>query len=381
MTRRREERRPRARSKPGCRRTLAARTEAGAERSRLEEHAAAERSRLEEQRRGDRGSRAHGDVAAEELDASARSRRIGLDRSRTHDVQRAQQEEQPPASGRESRTARRRAQSRRGTARGRRQASGGARRRAQARGGPRGATAARRGRRAPKNGPGCHRSATSCIARSTRRASSCQAAGASSIACATIDERLSEREAPPRRHDAVDARAERSPPSRPVSGRAHRTRRRGDAQRREADRRAKRERRALDEARVAERQAQLAVVERLLTAIRAMDAVRSLTDVLGPDARPPPPRRRESRCSSSTAPSCAAGRASASAARPRCRRASTDDGLLGEVLRRREPVVTADGDGPAAPAFAALPADRAAIAVPLLVGLAAGRGAVCRRCG
>ena len=38
--------------------------------------------------------------------------------------------------------------------------------------------------------------------------------------------------------------------------------------------------RALDEARVAERQAQLAVVERLLVAIRSMDAGRSLTDVL-----------------------------------------------------------------------------------------------------
>jgi hypothetical protein len=41
--------------------------------------------------------------------------------------------------------------------------------------------------------------------------------------------------------------------------------------------------------------------------------------------------------------------------------------LLAEVLRRREPVVTAAGAGPAAPVFAALPEDRAAIAVPLLV--------------
>ena len=36
----------------------------------------------------------------------------------------------------------------------------------------------------------------------------------------------------------------------------------------------------MDEDRVAERQAQLAVVERLLTAIRLMDGGRSLTDVL-----------------------------------------------------------------------------------------------------
>jgi hypothetical protein len=44
-----------------------------------------------------------------------------------------------------------------------------------------------------------------------------------------------------------------------------------------------------------------------------------------------------------------------------------DQGLLAEVMRRREPVVSTEGDGPAAPAFASLPADRAAIAVPLMV--------------
>jgi len=45
-----------------------------------------------------------------------------------------------------------------------------------------------------------------------------------------------------------------------------------------------------------------------------------------------------------------------------------DDGVLGEALRRREAVVTGNGEGPAAPAFAHLPAGRAAVAVPLLVG-------------
>ena len=45
-----------------------------------------------------------------------------------------------------------------------------------------------------------------------------------------------------------------------------------------------------------------------------------------------------------------------------------EEGLLGDVLRRGEPVVTAGGAGPAAPRFAQLPPDCAAIAVPLLVG-------------
>ena len=126
---------------------------------------------------------------------------------------------------------------------------------------------------------------------------------------------------------------------------------------------------AVAEARVTERQTQLAIVERLLTAIRSMDAGRSLSDVLS----------ALTSSAAAEAPRVALfvvngtelrgwktagfdGDASALQA------TMDDEGLLGDVLRRREPVVTADGAGPGAPKFAALPRGRAAIAVPLLVG-------------
>ena len=125
--------------------------------------------------------------------------------------------------------------------------------------------------------------------------------------------------------------------------------------------------RALDEARVAERQAQLAVVERLLVAIRSMDAGKSLTDVLS----------ALTVAAAAEAPRVALFVVNGSELRgwksvgfgteTSLQANVADEGLLGEVLRRREPIATANGDGPAPPAFAALPADRAAIAVPLLV--------------
>ncbi len=43
-------------------------------------------------------------------------------------------------------------------------------------------------------------------------------------------------------------------------------------------------------------------------------------------------------------------------------------GVLGEALRREEPVMTDDNGGPPAPAFASLPPGRVALAVPLMVG-------------
>ena len=50
------------------------------------------------------------------------------------------------------------------------------------------------------------------------------------------------------------------------------------------------------------------------------------------------------------------------------RAGAADPGVLGEAIRRREPVVTSEPDGISAPAFAELPPGRAAMAVPLLVG-------------
>lgn len=126
---------------------------------------------------------------------------------------------------------------------------------------------------------------------------------------------------------------------------------------------------AISEARIAERQSQLATVERVLNAIKTMDTGRSLSDVLGSliaSAGAEAPRvalfvvnGSELRGWKSTGFSTPAASLQASV---------KDEGLLGEALRRREPVVTADGTGPAAPAFASLTAGRAAMAVPLLVG-------------
>jgi hypothetical protein len=126
---------------------------------------------------------------------------------------------------------------------------------------------------------------------------------------------------------------------------------------------------AVSEARIAERQSQLATVERVLNAIKTMDTGRSLSDVLGSlivSAGEEAPRVAlfvvnggELRGWKSTGFDAPAASLQASV---------KDEGLLGEALRRREPAVTADGTGLAAPAFAALPAGRAAMAVPLLVG-------------
>ena len=126
---------------------------------------------------------------------------------------------------------------------------------------------------------------------------------------------------------------------------------------------------ALAEARVAERQSQLAIVERVLTAIRTMGTARSLSDVLASltsSAASEAPRvalfvvnGTELRGWKSAGFSTPASSFQASV---------TDGGVLGEAMRRREPVVTGEGEGPAAPAFAELPPGRAAMAVPLLVG-------------
>ena len=122
----------------------------------------------------------------------------------------------------------------------------------------------------------------------------------------------------------------------------------------------------MDEDRVAERQAHLAVVERLLTAVRAMDAGRSLTDVLSAltsAAAVEAPRVALFVVNGSELRSWKTVGFDSEAVQV----SLNEEGLLGEVMRRREPVVSAEADGPAAPAFASLPSDRAAIAVPLMV--------------
>ena len=126
---------------------------------------------------------------------------------------------------------------------------------------------------------------------------------------------------------------------------------------------------AVSEARIAERQTQLATVERVLNAIKAMDTGRSLSDVLG----------SLTESAAAEAPRVALFVVNAGELRgwktvgfsnptSSLQVSIKEEGLLTDALRRREPAVTADGAGPAAPAFASLPAGRAAMAVPLLVG-------------
>jgi chemotaxis protein histidine kinase CheA len=123
------------------------------------------------------------------------------------------------------------------------------------------------------------------------------------------------------------------------------------------------------EARLAERQSQLAIVERVLNALRAMDASRSLSDVLTSltsSAAAEAPRVALFVLNGSD---LRGWKSAGFSGEPSSLHADvTDPGVLGEALRRREPVATSEAEGPGAPAFAELPPGRAAMAVPLLVG-------------
>ena len=122
-------------------------------------------------------------------------------------------------------------------------------------------------------------------------------------------------------------------------------------------------------ARVAERETQLATVERLLGAVRLLDSARSLSQVLSALIS----------AASAEAPRVAlfvvngselrGWKAAGFDAEPASLAADASTGtLFAEVLRTGQPVTSSDGEGHAPPAFAELPPDRAAIAVPLLVG-------------
>ena len=126
---------------------------------------------------------------------------------------------------------------------------------------------------------------------------------------------------------------------------------------------------ALAEARLAERQSQLAIVERVLNALRAMDASRSLSDVLTSltsSAAAEAPRVALFVLNGSDLRGWKSAGFSVEAASLLA--GIGDPGVLGEAIRRREPVVTSEAEGLPAPAFAELPPGRAAMAVPLLVG-------------
>lgn len=126
---------------------------------------------------------------------------------------------------------------------------------------------------------------------------------------------------------------------------------------------------AAAQARVAERQVQLATVERLLSGIRSLDSARSLTQVLTAllsAAALEAPRAALFVVQGTELKGWKAEGFGADAAQLAV--PADDDGMLSQVVRAGEPVVTSGTSGPAAPPFARLPEGRAAIAVPLLVG-------------
>ena len=111
------------------------------------------------------------------------------------------------------------------------------------------------------------------------------------------------------------------------------------------------------------------MVERLLIDLRSLDAARSLSQVLSAllaSAAGEAPRVALFVANGTVLKAWKAEGFDADVAALQL--GTEEDGLLAEVLRRGEPVVTSADSGPAAPAFASLPDDRAAMAVPLLVG-------------
>lgn len=126
---------------------------------------------------------------------------------------------------------------------------------------------------------------------------------------------------------------------------------------------------AAAEARVAERQSQLAIVERMLTGIRALDSARSLSQVMSTlltAAAAEAPRVALFVVNGTALQGWKAEGFGVEAASLQA--GAEEDGLMHAVLNRAEPVAVSDGEGPRPPAFAQLPHGRAAIAIPLLVG-------------
>jgi hypothetical protein len=124
------------------------------------------------------------------------------------------------------------------------------------------------------------------------------------------------------------------------------------------------------ESRGAERDAQLAGVERLLSAMRSMDDARSLTDILNgvvDAAAAEAPRAALFIANGEYLQGMkAAGFAGVDIRSQRL--PVNGGGLLSLVMARREAVATSDEPGAPAPGFAALPQGRAAIVVPIALG-------------
>lgn len=127
---------------------------------------------------------------------------------------------------------------------------------------------------------------------------------------------------------------------------------------------------ALVEARASERQARLAGVDRLLASVRAISAAQSLSETLAAllkGAAAEAPRVAIFIANGDRLQSYKD--AGFDGVSPSSLSSSAGDaGVLGEALRRGAAVTTAAGTKAAPPQFAALAADRAGLAVPIVVG-------------
>lgn len=127
---------------------------------------------------------------------------------------------------------------------------------------------------------------------------------------------------------------------------------------------------AVTEARASERQSQLAAIERLLVSVRAISSTRSLSDTLSALIKAAAAEAPRGVLFIVNGNELQAWKAEGfGASLTPGQRIPAREGMLGEALRRIQPVSSASGGGGgAAPAFASLPPDRAALAVPVIVG-------------
>jgi chemotaxis protein histidine kinase CheA len=124
------------------------------------------------------------------------------------------------------------------------------------------------------------------------------------------------------------------------------------------------------EARAAERQSQLAGIERLLASVREISAAESLSDTLLAMLKGAAAEAPRAAVFIANGDRLQGFKDAGFSGVPPCSLSipASDSGALGEALRRGTAVTASADSDPGAPRFAALPPDRAGLAVPVVVG-------------
>ena len=125
---------------------------------------------------------------------------------------------------------------------------------------------------------------------------------------------------------------------------------------------------AVVEARASERQAQLAGLDRLLESVHAISAAQSLSDTLGALLAAVAAEAPRAAIFIVDGERLQSFKSAGFGASSSVTIATGEVNLLHDALRRGAAVTTESGGGPAAPSFASLAADRAGLAVPIVVG-------------